>query len=189
MDVAFAVTATSKDADQVFELMKNTIKSLAASYDSDRIRYSLITFADDAAIQVHFKENLEVDELKEKLKTIERVVGRPALDKALESASSLFSDVAGERLDADRALVVMTDKTSRVDEDDIMDAAKNLEKLRVKVIAVAIGDEVGSTELEVITAEENVIKVQENKHPEELRELIMQGVLSMYSCIFVFIFH
>lgn len=183
LDLLFAISPTSTDADNTLQLMTSAIDSLVHKYDSSNIRYGLLVYGDDATIVFDLKNNSYADKIKEQLTALTPLVGQSALDKALETATKMFAE-AGDRSDTDRALVIMTDKSSLLSEDIAIDATKPLEQMAVKIIPVAVGDEVNPTEFKIITVKENVIAAAKDENPDDLGEEIMERVISKYTLKF-----
>ncbi len=185
LDLVFAISSTSTDASEVFQLMTDTIDSLLHKYDSSRIRYGLLVYGDDATVVVHLKNNTDADQIQEQLKTIVPSVGGSSLDKALETAAEMFTE-AGDRQDADRVLVIMSDKNSGLDEDVVFGATKPLEQMAVKIIPVVVGDDVTPKEFEIVTSKGNIITTKKDEDPEDLSVEIMERVISKYALGFSF---
>ena len=160
--------------------MTDAIDSLLQKYDSSKIRYGLIVYDDDASVIVHLRNATYADQVREVLETIEEPSGGSALDKALEKAADMFAD-AGDRQDADRVLVVLTDKSSGLDEDLVSGTVMRLEQMVVKIIPVAVGDEVSPVEFVIVTNKGNIIESEKDKDPDELSEEIMERVISKYT--------
>ena len=173
----FAISATSKDTDETFQLMTNAIDSLLQKYDSSNIRYGVLVYGDDATVVVHLKNKTDAAQIRENLTTILAPVGGTALDKALEAAAVMFAE-AGDREDADRVLVIMTDESSGLDEDVVVGATKPLEQMAVKIIPVVVGDDVTAKEFVTVTSKGNIITTKKDKDPEQLSVEIMERVIS-----------
>ena len=173
----FAISATSKDTDETFQLMTNAIDSLLQKYDSSNIRYGVLVYGDDATVVVHLKNKTDAAQIQENLTTILAPVGGTALDKALEAAAVMFAE-AGDREDADRVLVIMTDESSGLDEDVVVGATKPLEQMAVKIIPVVVGDDVTAKEFVTVTSKGNIITTKKDKDPEQLSVEIMERVIS-----------
>ena len=173
----FAVSATGQDADEAFKLMRDTISSLLQRYDSSNIRYGLLIYGSDAITVSHLQNHTDVDKMKEELTTVKPPVGSSAVNVALEAAGKMFSE-AEDRRDADRVLVILTDKNSLADEDVVLNAAQPLEKMAVKIIVVAVSDEVNPAEFKDVTNEENIIETKIDKEPEDLGYEVMERVIS-----------
>lgn len=173
----FAIAATSKDTDETFQLMTSAIDSLLQKYDSSNIRYGVLVYGDDATVVVHLKNQTDAAQIQENLTTILAPVGGTALDKALEAAAVMFAE-AGDREDADRVLVIMTDESSGLDEDVVVGATKPLEQMAVKIIPVVVGDDVTPKEFVTVTSKGNIITTKKDKDPEQLSVEIMERVIS-----------
>lgn len=173
----FAFSATGQDADEAFKLMKDTISSLLQRYDSSNIRYGLLIYGSDAITVSHVQNHTDVDKMKEDLTTVKPPVGPSAVNVALEAAGKMFSE-AEDRRDADRVLVILTDKNSLADDDVVLNATQPLEKMAVKIIVVAVSDEVNPAGFKDVTNEENIIETQIDKEPEDLGYEVMERVIS-----------
>ena len=91
MDVAFALSATSADAGETFELMKDTIAVFAEMYGMSKIYYALTVFGQTSRIWFDFQSQPpDFDSLLKMLNRTSRMKGVVALDKALEEAGKLF---------------------------------------------------------------------------------------------------
>ena len=102
--------------------------------------------------------------------------GRPELKKLLEEAKEVFANNSG-RPKANKVLVVVTDAKSPTTLTDIKEAAKPLEEEGVTVIAVTIGGEADSKQLEKMTPDkQNILNVSKDENPDELGKEIMKKV-------------
>ena len=175
LDLVLAVSSAGNNTEETFQLMTKTIDWLLQNYDSSKIRYGLLVYGDDATVLVHLKNNTAADQVQEQLKTVVQSVGRSALDKALETAAEMFAE-AGDRQDADRVLVIMTDESSGLGEDVVAAATKPLERMMVKIIPVAVGDDVKAEEFKIVTTDFNIITAKEDEDPFVLSHKIMEKV-------------
>ena len=180
LDLVFAISATSEDTVETFQLMTSAIDSLLQNYDSSNIRYGVLVYGDDANVVVHLKNHTDAAQIQEQLTTILSSLGGTALDKALEAAAVMFAQ-AGDREDADRVLVIMTDESSALDGDVVVGATKPLEQMAVKIIPVLVGDDVQPKEFVKVTSKDNIITTKKDEDPENLSEEIMERVISKYS--------
>ena len=183
LDLVFAISATSKDTDETFQLMTSAIDSLLQKYDSSNIRYGVFAYGDNATVVVHLKNHTEADQIQEQLTTILPSVGGTALDEALRAAAVMFAQ-AGDREDADRVLVIMTDESSGLDEDVVVGSTKPLEQMAVKIIPVVVGNDVQPKEFVQVTSKVNIITTKKDEDPENLGEEIMERVISGFSLKF-----
>ena len=178
IDLAFAITASGRQADKSFQLMKDSILWILDKYGRKNTKYALITYGDTPKTRFRFSANFRsLDHIKQFVKAVPRSSGGSALDKALKQAEVVF-DSAGARPRAQKVLVVITDKESGRSPDDVKAASEVLENKGVKVIPVAIGNEADRKELQNITSDkENVIAVPPSEKPEKLGQDIMTKVL------------
>ena len=177
VDLAFAINAASVKADDNFEKAKEVIKSIIDTYAMNKLRYGVIVFGSSASIRVSFGDDFPTDEnLKNVITILSGSNERPALDEALKKGKELF-DEAPERPNAKKVLVFITDMKSTSKLVDLKEAAKMLEDDGIKVIPVAIGDEVDHVELEETTSDKtNVVNVITDVDVIVLKEKIMFNV-------------
>lgn len=98
----------------------------------------------------------------------------PVLDQALESAKSLFEgdDV---RESAKKVLLILTDRSSGLEESALRTGASNLESNDIEIIAVSIGIESDVTELAYVTPHTgNIIDAPTDKDPDKLSSEIVK---------------
>lgn len=117
----------------------------------------------------------------------------PVLDRALESAKSLFEgdDV---RETAKKVLLILTDRSSGLEESALRTGASNLENNDIEVIAVSIGEESDVTELAYVTPHTgNIIDAPVDKDPDrlssEIVKLIRTGEFAIHIHIATFTLH
>ena len=177
VDLAFAINAASVKAADNFEKAKAVIKSIIDAYAMNKLRYGVIVFGSSASIEVSFGDDFPTDEsLKNVITILSGSKERPDLDKALKKGKELF-DEAPERPNAWKVLVLITDMKSTSKLDDLKASAKMLEDDGIKVIPVAIGDEVDHLELEETTFDkENVVNATTDVDVIVLKEKIMSKV-------------
>jgi hypothetical protein len=76
VDLAFAISATSQNADRTYRLMKDAIKFIAQEYGTSKIHYGLIVFGDSASIKISFSDVYPTSErLKAFLDNVPRSTG------------------------------------------------------------------------------------------------------------------
>lgn len=178
IDLGFAISATAVSASDTFERIKDTITAIVDEYGiTDRLRYGLIVFGRNALQKLSFGEESDMNSLKAKVKSSQRLGGEPNLQKALEEAKRLFdSESAGP--DVKKVLVVITDKKSTSRPEDVKKAVVPLEEGGVKIVPVAVGSSADPSELEVITSNRGYIIVTQRKlDPDVTAEKIMEKVL------------
>ena len=183
IDLCFAISATAAEANTTFALMTETIKDINDNYGIGKIRYSIIVFGSQARQVLGFDSGIsDPAQLERFITSLNPITGGSALDKALKEALETFDENV-TRPNAKKVLVVITDSASGLEEGEIMAKAKPLERRRIRVIAVAIGDGVDQTELETIATDKRDVlpvtkSVQPNKLSKDVMVLVLTGILS-----------
>lgn len=164
-------------ADDNFEKATEVIKSIIDTYAMNKLRYGVIVFGSSASIRVSFGDDFTTDaNLKDVITFLSGPNERPALGEALKKGKELF-DEAPERPNARKVLVLITDMKSTSKLDDLKATAKMLEDDGIKVIPVAIGDDVDHLELDETTSDsKNVVNVTTDVDVIVLKEKIMSKV-------------
>ena len=183
VDLAFAISAASVEADENFEKAKEVIKEIVDSYAMDKLRYGVIVFGSTASIRISFNDNYPTDEdLKTFVDFLSGPNERPALDEALKKGKELFDD-SSVRSNARKVLVVITDSKSTSKIADLQNIGKMLDEDGIRVIAVAIGDDVGHTDLEAMIPDETgLVNVTIEVDLEDLKNRIMNKVTTGKFC-------
>lgn len=185
IDLVFAVSASSTDAKETLEMMKDTLQSIVARHGAMNIHYTVISYGAQTRTIVNFQDTFpNEDHLIEKLESLSSVTGTPDLDLALEDAKKAFEG-PGARSQARKILVFLVDSKSGSTDEDILKSAMSLEEVGVQVIAVAIGDKVEREELEKTTPyKKNVMEVSNKEDPESLAKNITNKIReSKYSFV------
>ena len=185
IDLIFAVSASSTDAKETLELMKDTIQSIVARRGAVNIHYNVISYGAQTRTIVNFQDTFPNEEqLIEKLESLSSVTGTPDLDLALEDAKEAFEG-PGARSQARKILVFLVDSKSGSTDEDILKSAVSLEEVGVQVIVLAIGNEVKREELEKTTPyKKNVMEVSNKEDPESLAKKLTNKIReSKYSFV------
>ena len=180
MDVAFAISATAFQSDANFKKMQDTIKEFIDRFGvQGRVHYALVTFGDPPSIHLQFSDkSASLSTLKGLIEGVPKPSKEAALDKALRTAKMLFKPAAGGRVDAEKILVVMTDRESDSSSEDSMKASKQLEHEGIRVIAVPLGDEDNVNELKpIVPIKEDVIKPNTTDKPRDIADKIIDNML------------
>ena len=91
VDIGFAISSTSFDADSIFKLMKDTIKTIASKYWTHNLRYGVIVFGSKLNIELEFGEALpSLQILKKKIDAIPSRQGPPNIIETLEKGKEMF---------------------------------------------------------------------------------------------------
>lgn len=181
MDIAFAISATAHQSDANFMKVKDTVKQFVDRFGvHGRVHYALMTFGDPPTKDLQFSDKMaSPSTLKELIDGIGKPSREAALDEALSAAKLLFSPGAGGREDAEKILIVMTDRESDSSNKDVMMSAKQLKNEGIRVIAVPLGDEDNLNEVEVIVSiGEDVIKPKTTDKPRHISDEIVGNILN-----------
>lgn len=135
IDIAFAVSATSAKANELYDYMLDAIKQIIDEYGMYYVHYAFIVFGNEPDVRLRFGANLKSpDQLKVLLDNVPRIGGRPNLDKALEKATELFQPgYKGERPAVRKFVVVIVDRNTVGGKSVVIRHAKSLENLGIKV--------------------------------------------------------
>ena len=173
----FAVSASSTEAKETFDLMKETLLSIVARHGMNNIHYTVMTYGSITRTVVDFQDTFPDEQaLLKKLESLSTISGTPDLDLALADAKKTF-EAPGARPDAKKVLVFLVDSKSGSTEEDVLKSAMALEEFWVKVIPVGIGSKVNRKELEKTTPlKKNIIEVPTKENPERLGKEIMKKV-------------
>jgi len=105
LDLAFAISALPTDNN--FGLILDVVKEVTQRFFSEKVRYGLIVFGEDASIRIHFRDNYsDPKKLEMYIGSIAPNNDEPALDQALVLAQSLFESDASRR-DAQKVCVIV----------------------------------------------------------------------------------
>lgn len=177
IDLVIAISSVSSSADEVFQKTQDAVTSIIDRYGTNDIHYAVILFGSDAQAVIGFDSYTTSEELNEIFSSKRRLKGGPVLDEALKRAGQVFTS-PGARRDAHKVLVVITDKKTSSELDDVISEANKLEDMEVAVIPVGIGAETDGKELEELTPDvTDVITISRVLNPDDLGRKIMEKVL------------
>lgn len=176
--MAFAINTAATDADKTFDVLKDAVKSIISTYNPDKIRYSVIIFGDSVAPVLPFsKDPQDVQKLIKDIEKLPQPSGLPDFKKLLEEARRVFEKDSG-RPKANKVLIVVTDAKSPSTTDDIKEATRPLEEDGITVIAVVVGDEGSSKQLEKMTPDKQTpLAVDKDEDPDDTGDKIMNTIL------------
>ena len=178
VDLGFAISATAANAKQHFRKTQEVVKTFIDKYGSHRIAYSILTFGSTPTIRLRFSDSANSDEvLKQSVENIPQNPATASLAKALEGAEDLFKASNGARDDAAKVLVVITDKKSDSMAHDVKKAAEILDEKDIRVIGIALGEEVDGELVDVTDIEGDVINTTDSSSPAKIAEEVMKRLL------------
>ena len=173
VDLGFIISAGSTDATAILQQIKDVIKSFIDKYSSDRLRYGIISYGSTPRIELTLRDSLNSD-VKQQVDVIVRPGGTPDLTRALQLGERLLSSA---RPNVQKVLVIITDVKSGSSLSHVKLAVKSLDNKDIRVFAVAIGNEVDSTELSTATgSDKNIINSSKTDEPGKVREEIMTKI-------------
>lgn len=140
IDIAFAISATSAKANELYNYMIDAIKGIIAEYGIYNVHYAFMVFGNEPDVRLRFGANVKSPEqLMGLLDNIPRIGGPPNLGKALEKATELFqAGYKGERPSVRKFVVVIVDKNTVGDKNVVLRYAKGLENSGIKVSGIVI---------------------------------------------------
>ena len=185
VNLIFAISALSSNANDKFQKMKDIIKTMVDEYGKERIHYSLIVFGDEPSVELPFSRSFTSDDqLKAFIDLKKRATDGANLDSALKKASELFDEY--QREGAKNVLVVIMDKKSTSDGKDVKNTAMSLWDDDVEVIPIAFGRDTDENELKSITPHvDNVIPAyvtnKTNKIAMEIMDKMRKGMSKQHT--------
>lgn len=185
MDLIFALSASSSDANTNFQRMKQIFKAMIDTYGRDQVNYSLITFGETPSVKIRFSDSFSTDEeLKNLVDAVPRSSGSPALAETMNVAEKLFKG-GTSRDTATKILVIMMDNKSGSAAKDVKEKGKSLDESGVRVIAVGVGDQFDATELNRTTPyKKDIISTSKTNDPEQIAKKILTKGLEKRKFVF-----
>ena len=144
VDLGVILGANGENAPSTFEREKNFIENMINEYSASQpgMRFGAILYGDDARVLFRFGDELSSQSAIKAIRKVQRKRRGNDVVAALNLASQdLFADKSGARVNATKTVVILMDKASFRDE-KLINAAKKLKDIGVKIIVVAIGPEV-----------------------------------------------
>ena len=120
--------------------------------------YSVVNYGTKAVVHSKFGEEKDCAALQENVQGLQRAGEGKALDKALEQSLNILEHQG--RHGARRRLIVFANGHSGANQNHLKKYATALEDANVKVVTVAVGNEINEEELRNINPdEETIVKV------------------------------
>lgn len=177
MDIVFAISANSIDADETFTLMKDSIRTILNDFKfgNGNVKYA-VSVHGSTIIQLGDPSFGSIKDLRASIERLTRQSRDPDLEKTLEEGLKIFQSPAA-RPGVKQVMVVLTDKQSTSSDEAIQRGAKLLDESNVRVIPVAIGSEADTNQLIKITPfRDDLIQAMKDKEPWILaREIIIKA--------------
>lgn len=157
-DIAFLVDASESMTKKDFETQKEVIKRIAATFDvgPTKSHLGLITFSSHAQVCISFSENLDQESFQSIVDSLPFAAGGTRFDRAFQvAANDLFSRNSGVRSNLPKILIILSDGKQSADYDavPIERSVLLLRRLGVRILALAIGDQVDIREMQQIVAD------------------------------------
>ena len=177
IDLVFAISAVSSTADEVLQTTQDAITSIIDKYGTNNIHYGVILFGREAVSVIDLASYSTSEQLKDLVTELPVLKGGPALDEALERAGKMFTSPR-VRKDANKILVVITDKKTSSNLNNVITEANKLQDMAVTVISIGMGSEADKNELQEITPDvSDVILISKVDDPDDLKRKMMEKIL------------
>ena len=182
MDLVFAMSANSGDADATFTLITDTVRKIMNDFGfgSGNIQYGVIVYGATVGTKLQLGDSSfkTIKDLREYIEKLPKQSSDPQIDKALQEALQIFQG-PNARPGAKQVLIVLTDKKSTSSEDVIKASARVLEEKKIRVIPVAVGSEADPNELKSVTPyKDDVIEAKKDEEPWRLAREIAIKILT-----------
>ena len=167
IDVVFALTATTGDADDTFQRMKDAVEIITDTYGVYTVQYSFIVYGAIPNIVFDFKTNFPSREsLKYFIERSQRATGRPDTKRTLEEAMQVIRG-SSLRPTAKAILVLLTDGASYDNPQDVETAIQALNKKGVPVLTFGL-----------VNQPKTDFEVPKTVEPRKLAKKVMEKVLA-----------
>ena len=167
IDVVFALTATTGDADDTFQRMKDTVEIITDTYGIYTVQYSFIVYGAIRNIVFDFKTNFPRREsLKYFIETSRRATGRPDTKRTLEEAMQVIRG-SSVRPSAKTIIVFLTDGASYDNPQDVELAIQALNKKGIPVLTFGL-----------VNRPKTDFEVPKTVEPGKLAKIVMEKVLA-----------
>ena len=183
VDLAFAISANAAQSEANFQKMKAVINEIVEMFGQERIHYSVIVFGSVPDVKIEFNDNLPTDELLKTLESVGRASGS-ALAAKNQKAQEIFGKYS--RPGVRKVLVVITDKKTDSDENELREKASFLEQAQIKVIPVGLGSETDGTELKTLTPRKKDVITKPDTSPSKIlvNVILTKVIEGNFSCIY-----
>lgn len=178
IDVVFALTATTGDADDTFQRMKDAVEIITDKYGMNTLRYSFIVYGALPRIIFDFRTNFPSRaSLKYFIDQSQRATGRPDTKRVLDEALQVITD-SSVRPSTKKIIVLLTDGASHDNPEGVKRSIKILEEIGVPVLTFALINN-PQTDLEVPKT------VEPGKLAEKVMEKVFAGKCNCYTSLWL----
>ena len=165
--MVFALTATTGDADDTYQRMKDAVEIITDTYGMNTLRYSFIVYGTLPRIIFDFKTNFPSREsLKYFIEQSQRATERPGTKRVLDEVMQVIK-VSSVRPSAKKIVVLLTDGASYDNPKDVERSIKKLEEQGIPVLSFAL-----------VNNPQTDFEVPKTVEPKELAEKVMESVLA-----------
>ena len=162
VDVVFALGSSGANGNEMFEKEKEFVNGFIDSCSHGNVDYGLLEYGDEVTVHMRFKDLDEKEKIKQKVCSVERKGDSTSLTEGLRKANELFTNHG--RAHAYKVLIVMMNGRVGGRAAELRNGAKSLHNNDIKIITVAIGDEVDQEELRQLSSDEDtVIRAKSNE--------------------------
>jgi hypothetical protein len=176
--VIFAISGTGLQAATTFPIMKENIKAIIRRYDPKKFKYSVVVFGTTATTSIKFNpETVNQKTLAAQLDPLTPIPGGPLLINALKHSEQLFTDpiFTGK---TEKIIVLMWDKNSTENNEDLKSTAKNVTSKNIRIISVPMISDPASASDSVNPGSEKVVPNNIASDPANVGEEIVDVILS-----------
>ena len=152
MDFGIIFGASGSKADQIYQGEKDfAIKMLNSLVISPtNVLPGIIQYGASARVEYQLGDILNIDQARGGIQSLKRMSGRN-LNDALEVAkTTLFAPGNGARENVQKSLLVLVDKQTENNMEDLGSSTQALKNMGVQIVVVGIGSEVDRYELQPI---------------------------------------
>lgn len=162
IDIVFAIGASGSHGNEMFEKEKEFVTGFIDASRYGNVEYGLLEYGNMVKVHMKFKDFDEKEKVKEKVLSLQRSGDATSIVEGLRKADELFTKDGRAR--AHKVLVVMLNGPVGGRAGELRTGAKSLQNKGVKIITVAIGDDVEQEELRHLSSdEENIIQAKCNE--------------------------
>ncbi|XP_022340467.1 collagen alpha-5(VI) chain-like isoform X3 [Crassostrea virginica] len=134
-----------------FQKELNFVAQVVSVLDFDKSRVSVVTFSDDADLNIKFNDYFRLDDFQRAVRALPWIGGNTYTHKAIEMMLQEYNQHVRDRAGITTIGVVVTDGGS-TDPYKLEDVVKVVHNDRIEMFAIGVGDEVNQQELEMLAS-------------------------------------